>query len=36
VSGTGGAELAIDAVEFCRTLSGRAPGSGLLGQAVPF
>jgi hypothetical protein len=36
VSGTGGAELAIDAVEFCRTLSGRAPGSGLLAQAVPF
>ncbi len=32
----GGVEITIDAVEFCRTLSGRAPGSGLLTQEVPF
>lgn len=38
VSG-GGAEaphLHLDAVEFCRTLSGRVPGSGLLSTVVPF
>jgi uncharacterized protein (TIGR03083 family) len=39
--GEGGAELALDAVEFCRTLSGRAPaesalGDGLLTTEVPF
>ena len=28
--------LELDAVEFCRILSGRAPGHGLLGQRVPF
>lgn len=28
--------LTIDAVEFCRVISGRAPGEGLLAQAVPF
>lgn len=37
---TGGAgageHLEFDAVEFCRILSGRAAGSGLLGQQVPF
>ena len=35
-SGTAGDEITIDAIEFCRTLSGRAAGSGLLGQVVPF
>jgi uncharacterized protein (TIGR03083 family) len=34
--GSGGPELLLDAVEFCRTLSGRAGGSGLLAVAVPF
>jgi len=34
--GTGGDEISIDAVEFCRTLSGRANGAGLLTQEVPF
>jgi uncharacterized protein (TIGR03083 family) len=28
--------LALDAVEFCRTLAGRAPQSGLLATVVPF
>lgn len=32
----GGAALELDAVEFCRTLAGRCPGSGLLTQVVPF
>lgn len=32
----GGVEIVIDAVEFCRTLSGRGPAEGLLAQAVPF
>lgn len=31
-----GEHLSIDAVEFCRTLSGRARGRGLLTQEVPF
>jgi len=35
-SGIGGPELELDAVEFCRILSGRAPGSGLLSTRVPF
>jgi len=35
-SGTGGPDLELDAVEFCRVLSGRAPGSGLLATSVPF
>jgi uncharacterized protein (TIGR03083 family) len=34
--GAGGEEITVDAVEFCRTLSGRAAGTGLLGQVVPF
>ncbi|MTV24090.1 maleylpyruvate isomerase family mycothiol-dependent enzyme [Nitriliruptoraceae bacterium ZYF776] len=34
--GAGGEPLRLDAVEFCRILSGRAPGAGLLGQPVPF
>ncbi len=35
-SGSLGEDITIDAVEFCRTVSGRATGSGLLGQQVPF
>jgi uncharacterized protein (TIGR03083 family) len=31
-----GEHITIDAIEFCRTLSGRASGSGLLTQEVPF
>jgi uncharacterized protein (TIGR03083 family) len=34
--GGGGEEITIEAVEFCRTLSGRAAGTGLLAQEVPF
>jgi hypothetical protein len=36
VHGGGGPELSLDAVEFCRILSGRAPGEGLLTRQVPF
>lgn len=36
VSGDDGEQVTIDAVEFCRTLSGRATGTGLLTHAVPF
>jgi uncharacterized protein (TIGR03083 family) len=32
----GGEELELDAVEFCRVLSGRGQGAGLLAQQVPF
>lgn len=32
----GGEEITLDAVEFCRILSGRGDGNGLLTQAVPF
>jgi uncharacterized protein (TIGR03083 family) len=32
----GGPELALDAVDFCRTLSGREQGTGLLAVATPF
>jgi hypothetical protein len=32
----GGEEITLDAVEFCRILSGRATGAGLLTQEVPF
>lgn len=35
-AGTGGPELELDAVEFCRVLSGRGCGSGLLAEQVPF
>jgi uncharacterized protein (TIGR03083 family) len=35
-AGTGGDEITIDAVEFCRVLSGRSRGQGLLTQEVPF
>jgi len=31
-----GEDITLDAVEFCRTLSGRATGAGLLNQEVPF
>lgn len=34
--GIGGEEIAVDAIEFCRILSGRAVGAGLLTQEVPF
>lgn len=34
--GVGGEQIAMDAVEFCRALSGRAEGPGLLAVAVPF
>jgi uncharacterized protein (TIGR03083 family) len=34
--GTGGPELELDAVEFCRILSGRGAGRGLLAEQVPF
>jgi uncharacterized protein (TIGR03083 family) len=34
--GSGADELSLDAVEFCRVLSGRAEGFGLLSQPVPF
>ncbi|MBW3659540.1 MAG: maleylpyruvate isomerase family mycothiol-dependent enzyme [Actinobacteria bacterium] len=35
-SGSGGEELRLDAVEFCRVLSGRAPADGLLAWRVLF
>jgi uncharacterized protein (TIGR03083 family) len=34
--GDGGPHLEIDAIEFCRTVSGREPGAGLLATEVPF
>jgi uncharacterized protein (TIGR03083 family) len=34
--GSGGERVELDAVEFCRTVSGRGPGEGLLATAVPF
>ncbi|MEJ2859780.1 maleylpyruvate isomerase family mycothiol-dependent enzyme [Actinomycetospora flava] len=34
--GTDGPTITLDAVEFCRILSGRAPGEGLLATEVPF
>ena len=36
VQGDRGERLTLDAVEFCRILSGRGSGSGLLDQEVPF
>ncbi|MEQ1872412.1 MAG: maleylpyruvate isomerase family mycothiol-dependent enzyme [Ilumatobacteraceae bacterium] len=36
VNGNGGESIVIDAAEFCRVMSGRAPGVGLLATAVPF
>jgi uncharacterized protein (TIGR03083 family) len=35
-SGDGGEEITLDAVDFCRALSGRRDGDGLLGVQVPF
>jgi uncharacterized protein (TIGR03083 family) len=35
-SGAGGEEISLDAIEFCRILSGRAAGTGLLAHEVPF
>ena len=35
-AGDNGETITMDAVEFCRTISGRASGSGLLSQVVPF
>jgi uncharacterized protein (TIGR03083 family) len=34
--GSGGEEIALDAVDFCRLLSGRGAGHDLLGVQVPF
>jgi uncharacterized protein (TIGR03083 family) len=34
--GDGGPSLQLDAVRFCRVLSGREPGDGLMGTRVPF
>jgi uncharacterized protein (TIGR03083 family) len=34
--GAGGPAIDMDAVDFCRTVSGRAPADGLLGTEVPF
>lgn len=34
--GEGGEQLALDAIEFCRALSGRAEATGLLATVVPF
>jgi uncharacterized protein (TIGR03083 family) len=34
--GGGGEHLELDALEFCWTLAGRAPGAGLLATPVPF
>ena len=34
--GANGEEITMDAIEFCRTLSGRETGTGLLAQTVPF
>ena len=36
LSSSGGPELELDAVDFCRTLSGREQGTGLLAEATPF
>jgi hypothetical protein len=35
-AGTDGLPLELDAVEFCRVVSGRGSGPGLLAQPVPF
>ena len=36
ICGNNGEHITIDAIEFCRTLSGRATGIGLLSKEVPF
>jgi uncharacterized protein (TIGR03083 family) len=35
-AGAGDAEVVLDAIQFCRILSGRAPGEGVLATQVPF
>lgn len=35
-AGGGSEPISLDAIEFCRTVSGRNPGQGLLASAVPF
>jgi uncharacterized protein (TIGR03083 family) len=35
-AGSGGEEIALDGIQFCRILSGRAAGDGLLATQVPF
>lgn len=35
-AGADGDDLVMDAVEFCRTVSGRRPGAGLFAVSVPF
>jgi uncharacterized protein (TIGR03083 family) len=35
-AGDGGSDLDLDAIEFCRIVSGRAAGAGLLATSVPF
>lgn len=35
-AGDGGAQIEMDAVDFCRTISGRTPGEGLLSALVLF
>ena len=35
-AGAAGEELSLDAIEFCRIISGRASGEGLLAHEVPF
>jgi uncharacterized protein (TIGR03083 family) len=35
-AGDGGQRFELDAVDFCRRLSGRGAGAGLLGEQVPF
>jgi len=35
-SGLAGERIELDALDFCWTLAGRAPGAGLLGTIVPF
>lgn len=35
-TGAGGSEITMDAIEFCRAVSGRAPAEGLLATQVPF
>lgn len=34
-SGTGGAQVSLDAIEFARTVSGRRPGTGVLRHPLP-
>ena len=34
--GTGGERITLDALDFCRVVSGRGEATGLLATAVPF